>query len=204
MKKVAITGGLSCGKSSVCRFFEALGAYVVSADEIVHQLLSPETSLGKKVVNLLGPNIVRNGQFDRKEIAKLVFEDLTKLGALEGLVHPEVRVEIQRRFEEEQKKGRQKLFVAEIPLLFESHGERDYDYTIAVVADEGVCQQRFQKASGNDSEEYLRRMNRQWSQEEKARLATFVIHNNGDLDQLKTAVEDLVPRLLDEPKVSSS
>ena len=55
LRKVAITGGLSCGKSSVCRIFKELGAYVVSADKIVHQLLSPDTNLGQKVIKLIGP-----------------------------------------------------------------------------------------------------------------------------------------------------
>ncbi len=50
LRKVAVTGGLSCGKSSVCRIFKEFGAYVVSADEIVHQLLSPETDLGQEVI----------------------------------------------------------------------------------------------------------------------------------------------------------
>ena len=55
LKKVAVTGGLSCGKSSVCRIFKELGAYVVSADKIVHQLLSPDANLGQKIVQLIGP-----------------------------------------------------------------------------------------------------------------------------------------------------
>ncbi len=55
LKKVAVTGGLSCGKSLVCRILQELGAYVVSADNIVHQLLSSDTNLGQEVIKLLGP-----------------------------------------------------------------------------------------------------------------------------------------------------
>ena len=57
MKAVAITGGLSCGKSSVCYFLEKLGAYVVSSDTIVHQLLSADTSLAQEVIKLLGKKL---------------------------------------------------------------------------------------------------------------------------------------------------
>ena len=58
LKKIAVTGGLAAGKTTVCQLFKELGAYVVSADEIVHQLLSPDTAVGQQVVSLLGSDIV--------------------------------------------------------------------------------------------------------------------------------------------------
>ncbi len=87
LEKVAITGGLSCGKSSVCRYFKELGAYVISADEIVHQLLIPTNELGQEVIALLGKDIAVNGTIDRSMIAKKVFENKTLLLSLEKLIH---------------------------------------------------------------------------------------------------------------------
>ena len=78
LRKVAVTGGLSCGKSSVCRIFKELGAYVVSADEIVHRLLSTKTNLGQQVISLLGKEIITNGKINRSTIAKKVFNDPNK------------------------------------------------------------------------------------------------------------------------------
>ena len=66
LKKIAVTGGLAAGKTTVCQIFKELGAYVVSADEIVHQLLSPDTAVGQQVVSLLGSDIV-SGQIIRSE-----------------------------------------------------------------------------------------------------------------------------------------
>ena len=94
-KKIAITGNLASGKSTVCQFFKEQGAYVVSSDEIVHQLLSPETNIGKKVIALLGKDIVVEDRLNREAIAKIVFRDRQLLLRLEELLHPEVQKEIE-------------------------------------------------------------------------------------------------------------
>ena len=73
IKKVAVTGGLAAGKTTVCQLFKELGACVVSADEIVHQLLSPGTAVGQQVVSLLGSDIISDQGLDRKKIAAKVF-----------------------------------------------------------------------------------------------------------------------------------
>ena len=74
LKRVAVTGGLSSGKSSVCFFFKELGAYVVNADDIVHTLLSTDTQLINKVKLLFGENVIVDGKIDRSKVAKIVFQ----------------------------------------------------------------------------------------------------------------------------------
>ncbi len=101
LRKVAITGGLSCGKSSVCRILKEFGAYVVSADKIVHQLLSSDTNLGQKIVDLLGTSVLVNQKLDRSRIARIVFHDLELLKALEALVHPAVYRELNRDYQKQ-------------------------------------------------------------------------------------------------------
>src|ERR1700733_7337913 len=120
LRKIAVTGGLSCGKSSVCRIFKELGATVVSADEIVHQLLSPQVSFGQQVIMLMGPDIVVKGQIDRSRIAKKVFNNRTLLNSLEKILHPAVNNEIENLYQTALAKHKDKIFVAEIPLLYES------------------------------------------------------------------------------------
>lgn len=195
MNKIAITGGLSCGKSTVCRFFREFGAYVVSADEIVHQLLSPDTSLGKKVVTLLGSDILVDGVIDRRLISAKVFDNPNKLGALESLVHPCVREEIARRYREIYKQDSHDLFVAEIPLLFEGGHQSFYDYTVAVLADPALCRKRFEEKTGYRGDEYDKRMARQWSQARKAEMADFILENHGQLEELKQRVHALYNEL---------
>lgn len=192
IRKIAVTGGLSCGKSSVCRIFKELGAYVVSADEVVHQLLSPTTNLGRQVISLLGADIIVDKQIDRSKIAKKVFKEPTLLQSLENLLHPAVRDEIEKQYRQIAQQPSPPLFVVEIPLLFETGADRFYDATIAVIADPEDSQQRFEKSTGYDKEEYKRRMARQLSQEEKASRATYVIENKGSLADLHEAVTKLL------------
>jgi dephospho-CoA kinase len=191
LKKVAVTGGLSSGKSSVCRILNELGAYVVSADKIVHQLLSSDTNLGQKIVNLLGPKVVVNQKLDRSQIASIVFQDKVRLRALEELIHPAVYKEITSEYLKQQSLPQPPpLFVAEIPLLFEGKGRKDFDAVIAVVADPELCLNRF-VANGYEQSSFYKRVERQLPQSEKARQADYVILNNGTLMDLKQKTIEL-------------
>lgn len=198
LRKVAITGGLSCGKSSVCRILKELGAYVVSADKIVHQLLSSDANLGQEIVRLLGPSVLVNQKLDRSLIASIVFRDLELLKALEALVHPAVYKELNKKYQRQiNHSPPPSLFVAEIPLLFESGGQRNYDTTIAVVADLEICCRRFIEATGLDQKEFEQRMARQLPSSEKARRADYVIMNNGTLSDLQQTTIGLYHQLIE-------
>lgn len=191
LRKIAVTGGLACGKSSVCRFFQDLGAHVVSADEVVHHLLSPKTSLGHQVIDLLGKDIIVNDQIDRSLIAKKVFSDKQLLRSLEKLLHPAVMAEIERQYQQVKASGHVTLFVAEIPLLFEIGQESHFDATVAVFADSESSRKRFKAATGYGDAEYNQRTSLQLSPEEKAKSADYVINNQGSLSQLRQAVDKL-------------
>lgn len=192
LRKVAVTGGLSSGKSTVCRLFKQLGAFVVSADDIVHHLLSPETTLGQQVINLLGNEVVTNGKFDRKAIADRVFQnDQSLLHKLETLLHPAVDTEMKKQYTELLKNRNAPLYVAEIPLLFEAGYKEDwFDAIITVDAPEEMRRARFQSLGGSQ-EEYQRRMSRQLSPQIKALRSHYTIQNDGDLKQLQSHVSHL-------------
>lgn len=192
LRKVAVTGGLSCGKSSVCYFFKKLGAVVINADDIVHQLLTSETDLGQKVIQLIGNEIIVKGQIDRSKIAQKVFNQPSLLYSLEQMIHPAVQEEIEKQYEQanQQKKG--KLFVAEVPLLFEAGLESFFDTVVVVVTASEISRQRFQKSTGNTEEEYEKRTGRQWHINEKARRADYVIINNGSLQELEDETKKIM------------
>lgn len=195
MKKIAITGGLSSGKSTVCRFLKDLGAFVVSADEIVHQILSPQTPLGHKILSLLGPEVISDGKFDRGKIASIVFNDQNKLKALEKILHPAVLEAIEKTYQSVKKEKRYPLFIAEIPLLFESESHTYFDTVIAVVSDPKLCRQRFTEKTSHTFEEFERRMARQLPPDLKAAKASYTITNNGSLEELRTNVQTLYETL---------
>ena len=195
LKRVAVTGGIASGKTTVIEEFQKLGAYTVSADHITHQLLSSNSELIKQVITLLGNEVLSEGSIDRKKVAKKVFRDPELLFQLEALIHPNVASVIERRWREVEKSQKHQLFVAEVPLLFEAAQDGWYDVTCAVIANEGDCKRRFCQGSGYDEEEYERRASRQLTQAEKAKKANFVIENIGSLDELKSQATTLYKQL---------
>lgn len=198
LRKIAVTGNIASGKTTVCVLFKELGAYTLSADEIVHQLLSPETDLGQKIISLLGADVIVKGEFCREEMAKKVFLDRRLLHHLEELLHPEVQKEIETRYQKIASLGSQYcLFVVEVPLLFESRQESFYDRTIAVVADEKIREKRFLQKGRCSKEEFQRREKRLLTQDEKAKRADFLLENNTTKKVLKEAVTKLFKQLKD-------
>jgi dephospho-CoA kinase len=192
--KIAITGGIASGKSTVCRHFEKLGATVVSADAIVHELLDPNTALGQKIIRTLGSDVLRNGKIDRSLVSDKVFKDPKLLSQLEQLLHPAVLKEIELRYETARRAGKSPLFVVEIPLLYEIGAQTFYDAVVAVVAEESLAKERFQ-AAGHKPQEFEKRMNRQLPQKIKSAKAHYTIQNNGTLQDLYTEVEKLFATL---------
>lgn len=193
-QKVVVTGSISCGKSSVCQLFKELGASVLNADEIVHQLLSLKTSLGNQVIQLLGPDVVAGDHFDRAKIAKKVFDDPNLLQSLEHLLHPQVQKEIDRQFQEYLLHSQAPLFVVEIPLYFEG-SPNPQDIVVVVLTDENLAKDRFKQKTGGDEKEFFKRQKRLIPVKKKASLARYVIENNQGLDELKLHVHQLFNQL---------
>jgi dephospho-CoA kinase len=194
LRRIAITGGIASGKTSVCRVFQELGAFVVSADAIVHELLSPDTDLGQQVIRLLGNDILINGKLSRRVIADKVFKDPETLHALEQLLHPAVLQKIEELYQTAARQGDYTAFVVESPLLFEIKQDKFYDIVIAVASDEKICRERFQREGFSDVE-YERRMKRQWQPAKKARRADHVIQNNGSIESLRQQVIEINKRI---------
>lgn len=188
LRKVAVTGGLSAGKSTVCHLLKECGAYTVDADAVVHSLLSLNTPIGKRVVDLLGPEIVIGTQISREKISDIVFFNPQKLNALEAILHPAVRQEINRQYDQVKSNPSYRFFVAEVPLLYEAGMEKDFDTVVAVVASEKTIRERSTK---NNTTE---RRARQLPPSTKAACADYTISNNGDIADLRLSIQSLVNR----------
>lgn len=190
LEKVAITGGIGCGKTTVGRLLEKQGAYLVNADAIVHRLLTENRDVIEKVVQIFGEGIIENGVINRRKVAAIAFEDRKKLDALEDVLHPLVYEDIVEASTVHDPKYR--FFAAEIPLLFESKNAYDFDHIIAV----NTKREQAIKRSGFTEKEYDLRMARHLNPDEKAKRASFVINNNQDLNALETAVKEFVQTCL--------
>lgn len=184
LKKIAVTGGIASGKSTVCSILKELGHYVINADEIAHKLLTPDTELGQKILKLLGPETLQNGQFNRKKIAKKVFNNPQTLEAFEKIIHPKIISEIETLYQNIESQHSHLFFIVDIPLLFEIGQESFYDFIITVIADEATCKKRFED-QGFEKSDYEKRMTRQLTMEEKAKRSDFVIKNDQSLNELK-------------------
>ncbi len=194
--KIAVTGSLSSGKTTVCNIFKDKGAYYISADAIIHKLLSNQSYLKQKIINLLGKAVIVNDELHRKKIAQKVFNNSQLLQDLEKILHPEVKKEIENEYKKFQTGQHDSLFVVEFPLLFEVGDNDCYDVVITVICDVELSQERFKKSTGYTDEEYDLRMVRQMNPKEKAKKADIVIKNNGSFEDLKQTVEQVFSNLI--------
>lgn len=193
MKKVAVTGGFASGKSSICQFLKELGAAVISADEIVHQYLSENTQAAKQIIEAFGQQVCSKEKIDKAKLADYVFNDRARLMQLESILHPLVRKEIENAYSKANKEGKAPFFVAEVPLLFESGMDKDYDLTVAVICNEETRRKR--AGAQFPDIEYTRRSARLIPESECVEKADIVIRNEGELEELKHAVEELFKTL---------
>jgi len=194
LRKIAVVGDLASGKSSVCRFFKKKGAYVLNSDDIVHNLLSSNIAVKKQVVELFSSDIITNSQIDRKKLAKKVFSNQEKLELLEKIIHPYVFKEIEDQYKQENKRNENSLFVVEIPLLFETGHQNDYDTIIYVTSDKNTCKKRW-NANNKETDEYEKRAKRFMLSSEKIKLSDYIIENNSSLQDLENQVIKLVNKL---------
>lgn len=185
-----MTGPVACGKSTFVKMLGELGAETVSADAVVHDLLARDGAAVSAVVGRFGKGVLLEGGdhsnhpgVDRKALAGVVFADPRALADLEAILHPLVREETDRRAKASAFRGA-RLFVAEVPLLFEGGGAERFDRTVAVVA--SLERRRAWALERGMSEERFRATEaRQLPQDEKARRADIVVRNDGDLDTLR-------------------
>jgi dephospho-CoA kinase len=189
---VGLTGGMGAGKSTALAALARLGAEVLSSDQVVHELYGGE-QLRDEVVARWGSDVAPGGVVDRDAIARRTFASDEDRAWLEGLVWPLVGARIAEWLA--QVRGRTpppRAAVVEVPLLFEAGMDELYDATIAVVSEEPVRRERAAARGHALADE---RAARQLSQADKARRATFVVHNDGSEDDLQRALSAMLDKL---------
>jgi dephospho-CoA kinase len=184
--KIGLTGDIGSGKSSTLECFAALGCRTVSADALVHELLSQDEATIAEVVAVYGNEVLLNeGGIDRRALGAFVFREKNALKKLEEILHPRIRLRWEGFLAEEPSA----VSVVEIPLLFEKRLENLFDWTVCIWSSLEVKTRRLM--GRNLSEEAIRdRMSAQMNQENKAHRADFLIINNGTLEFLRMQVID--------------
>lgn len=189
MIKIALTGNLASGKSTVGKIFQEAGFYVFDADSIIRQFYEEKGEVYKKVVEAFGKEILDEaGNIDRKKLADVVFENKEKLRILEDITHEALYGKLEEEFE---KLPSNSVVVVEASLLIEKGTYKNYHATVLVYAPYETCKLRAIKA-GYSPEDFERRWRYQMAPEEKLRYANFIVDNRGSMEDLRRRASELI------------
>ncbi|HXT69995.1 MAG TPA: dephospho-CoA kinase [Vicinamibacterales bacterium] len=191
MIRVALTGGIGTGKSYCLAKFAELGAPTVNADSLARQAVAPGTGGFEQVVSRFGTTILRaDGSLDRKALASLVFTDVDARRALEAIVHPVVYRAIERWFEGLARSGHG-AGIADIPLLFETGREHDFDAVVVTTCPPAVQKARVMKRDSVPLADAESRIASQMPLEEKVTRADHVIDTSGTFEETDRQVREI-------------
>jgi dephospho-CoA kinase len=186
--KIALTGSIGMGKSTAAAMFERAGVPVFDADAVVRRLQAPGGALVAQIGGRF-PGTVAGGVLDREKLAGIVLDDPGQLAELERIVHPAV-YQARRDFIAKHSDAPALLF--DIPLLFETRGEKEFDKVVVVSAPAEIQRARALRRSGMTQEKLDSILDRQMADEEKRARADFVINTGGDLSTTEAQVRDIL------------
>ena len=195
MLKVGVTGGLCTGKGLVMDLFSELGAAVLDADVVVHEILDCDEDVRRAVCEELGPDIVgEDGRISRRKIGERVFSDKRKLKKLTDIIHPRVKAVIRGWLEERELSGENSVAVVNVPLLIEANMLGDFDVIIVVSASEENQVLRCIKRDGLCRGEALARTRTQLPLAEKEKHADYIVRNDSSKEAVKKQVKEIWER----------
>jgi dephospho-CoA kinase len=205
MEVYGLTGGIGSGKSTVAEMLEEYGIPVVSADELSRMVVAPGSRGLADVVEAFGPEVLdEKGELDRKKMGRIVFTTPERRRQLEAILHPRIRERYEQVLDALEKAGHP-VMVYEVPLLFEKKLDQQ-DEMKGVILVTATTDTRMARVKARDSlttDDVLARMRAQMPEQEKRQRADYIVHNDGDLDDLRREVEYLISRFLRMPPRST-
>lgn len=193
---IGVAGGIASGKSTVARVFEGLGARVLDADAIGHDLLRTDR-LRDRIREAFGEDVLTpEGDVDRRALGRLVFGDDQARQRLNRLVRPAIRGEIRRRIAGMRGEGYDGAVVVDAPLLVDTGPTDLADRVILVTAPAPTRKERIIRRSGLSEGEAEQRIAAQVPDEQQMRWADYVLENNSTQDELTTEAEALWKRIV--------
>ncbi len=187
---IALTGGISTGKSTVCNLFKLHGFLTIDADKIAHKLLDENSS---KISSMFGEQYVENGKVSRKELGKIIFSNEENKLKLEALLHPLIKEEIikESKIFEEQNKP----YFVDIPLFFEKM-HYPIPKSLVIYTPKDLQIERLMKRDNISEDEAKLKISNQMDIEEKRKLADMVIDNSQNLKHLQNEVERIIGEII--------
>jgi dephospho-CoA kinase len=191
--RIALTGGIASGKSTVAQLFAALGAKLIDTDQIARDIVAPPSLVLDQIVARFGPGILTpSGTLDRSRLRGIVFADASARTDLEALTHSAIRAEVTQR--SAQLGGPYQLIA--VPLLAETGTHSDYDRVLAVDTDPQRQILRLMQRDGIDENAAGRMLAAQATRADRNAIADDIIENNGEIPALAAQVEALHRRYL--------
>lgn len=187
MLRIALTGNIASGKSTVQKILEEKGFKVLDTDKVAHEILKTSDE-----IRIAFPDYLENGEISREKLGKLVFNNDISKNKLESIIHPQIRNSIKEFFD---KNTQEKTCFVAIPLLFEAGMTDLFDKSLLIYTDDKIREERLISRNNYTLQYAHLRMNAQISQDKKKDLCDYTIFNNGNLNELKIAVDNFVAKL---------
>ena len=197
MLKIGITGGIGSGKSSVSTLFEKWGAYILDADTVAKQILDTNQTTKGEIIAEFGTDVLGpDNKIDKTKLGKIAFQDEDHQQRLNTVIHPYVFNEIDSTFDKILATEKHDVFVVDAALIYESGAYTNMDYVLVVTSHLKIRTERVMSRGGLTREDFLRRLDLQWPEENKVHMADFIIYNNNTKDQLEIESKKIYDLLL--------
>lgn len=189
-KIIGLTGGIGSGKTMVAKYIESLGIPVYIADEEARNIMNTDEVV-HAVSNTFGKEVINNGIINREKLAQLVFNNPEMLQKLNNIVHPEVK----KHFDTWVEKHKNSPYVVkEAAILFESGSDKYCDAVITITSPLETRLQRVMERDKTDRESVLKRIQNQWTDEQRIAKSDYVIHNLS-VEATKNQVDEILKLL---------
>ena len=194
--KIALTGGIACGKSKVSQLFKKLGAEVISLDELSRQVVTPDSKGLNQLIERFGDGILNADKtLNRKALRDILLKDKANQQLIEDILHPKILEKMQMEIE----KTKNKVIIVEIPLLVEKNLDYLFDRAIIVNCNEKNQLKRLIKRENISEKSAKQQISAQISAKERLEIAkklpTDVIENNSQIFEMEEKVANLYQKL---------
>jgi len=196
VKTIGLTGGIGSGKSTVSQLLGELGAFVIDADKVGHEIYQPGKEAWKQVTAAFGQDILAPDQtIDRKKLGAIIFGSDDARKKLNSIVHPLMFKDIDYRIKEKRADGFTKPIVVEAAILIEANWLPLADEVWLIVTNKNAVIERVASQRGLSARDTEARIASQLSDAERRKYATLVIENDGSLEDLKIKVQQAWNRI---------
>lgn len=186
---IGITGSIACGKTTVGNIIKDMNYQVIDCDVLSHNIIRKGEEGYFEVLDFFGNDILlEDGEINRHQLGNIIFNNYKKKEVLENIIHPKVIMKVKNYQSTE-------LVFFEVPLLYEAHMETYFDKIIVIETSKEIQLKRLLQRDNLTSDEAIKRINAQMSIQNKIALSDYVIHNQGNIEDLQIQIEKIIKDL---------